>query len=114
MCDGVEVGTSNKQNANRNPSDIKLNQLPALFQNKCLFILNDRNEEEWFWGISSSDLIQFLPGLFLHSADVVHVQLDPFINPTEQLPVEVSEQALLLLENKREKYYVYLGRRTSK
>lgn len=45
----------------------------------------------------SSDLIQFPPGLFLHSADVVHVQLDPFINPTEQLPVEISEQALLLL-----------------
>lgn len=47
----------------------------------------------------SSDLIQFPPGLFLHSADVVHVQLDPFINPTEQLPVEISEQALLLLLN---------------
>lgn len=45
----------------------------------------------------SSDLIQFPPGLFLHSADVFHVQLDPFINPTEQLPVEISEQALLLL-----------------
>lgn len=45
----------------------------------------------------TSDLIQLPPGVFLHSADVVHVQLDPFINPTEQLPVEISEQALLLL-----------------
>jgi len=45
----------------------------------------------------SSDLIQLPPGFFLHSADVIHVQLDPFINPTEQLPVEISEQALLLL-----------------
>lgn len=57
----------------------------------------------------SSDLIQLPPGVFLHSADVVHVQLDPFINPTEQLPVEISEQALLLLKAERGTKFILEG-----
>lgn len=57
----------------------------------------------------SSDLIQLPPGVFLHSADVVHVQLDPFINPTEQLPVEISEQALLLLKEERGTKFILEG-----
>lgn len=44
-----------------------------------------------------SHLIKFLPGLFLHSPDVVHVELNPSVDPAEELPMEVSEQALLLL-----------------
>ena len=42
-------------------------------------------------------LVQLLACLLLHAPDVLHGQLDPLVDPAEELAVEVGEQALLLL-----------------
>lgn len=43
-------------------------------------------------------LIQLLRCLLLHASDVIHRQVDPFVDPAEQLSVEVGEQTLLHLD----------------
>lgn len=53
--------------------------------------------------LSVAHLIQLLPGLLLHPANVIHVQFNPIINPAEELPVEISKQALFLLLAERKK-----------
>ena len=42
-------------------------------------------------------LLQLLLGLRLHPPDVLHGQLHPAVDPAKQLPVEVGEDAFLLL-----------------
>lgn len=43
-------------------------------------------------------LIKFPLCLLFHPSNVVHCQVNPPVNPAEELPVEVGKQALLLLE----------------
>ena len=42
-------------------------------------------------------LVQLSLRLFFHPSNVVHGQVNPLIEPTEQLPVEVCKQTPLLL-----------------
>lgn len=44
-----------------------------------------------------TNLFQFLLCLCLHLPDIIHSQLHPFIDRTEELSVEVIEDPLLLL-----------------
>lgn len=48
--------------------------------------------------VSRTHIFKFLLRLCLHPPDVVHVQLHPLVNPTEELAMEVGEDPLLLLE----------------
>lgn len=43
-------------------------------------------------------IIQLLLSVLLHAANVVHWQIDPLVDPAEQLPVKVGEDALLHLD----------------
>lgn len=45
-----------------------------------------------------SHLLQLSLRLLLHPADVLHGELHPAVNPTEELTVEVGEDSLLLLQ----------------
>lgn len=47
---------------------------------------------------ASTYLIQLSLRLFFHPSNIIHSQVNPLIEPTEQLPVEVCKQTLLLLE----------------
>lgn len=47
-------------------------------------------------------IIQLLLSVLLHAANVVHRQVDPPVDPAEQLPVEVGEDALLHLDGRTE------------
>lgn len=57
----------------------------------------------WPLGIWPHYLIQLFARLVLHATNIIHVQLNPLVDPAEQLTVEVSEQTLLLLRMKRNK-----------
>lgn len=43
-------------------------------------------------------LIQLSLRLFFHPSDVVHRQVNPLIEPTEELPMEVCKQTPFLLQ----------------
>lgn len=45
-----------------------------------------------------TDLIQLSLGLLLHPTDVLHSQINPLIKPAKELPVEVCEETLFLLQ----------------
>lgn len=46
----------------------------------------------------ATDLIQLSLGLLLHPTDVLHSQINPLIKPAKELPVEVCEEPLFLLQ----------------
>lgn len=50
-----------------------------------------------FHWVLLSHLIQLSLRLVFHPSNVVHRQVDPLVQPTEQLPVEVCKQTPLLL-----------------
>ncbi len=49
-----------------------------------------------------SHLIQLLLRLLLHASNVLHRQVDPLVDPAEQLSVEVGEYTPLYLERQHE------------
>lgn len=50
----------------------------------------------------STDLIQLSLGLILHPTNVLHSQINPLIKPAKELPMEVCEETLFLLQKEEE------------
>lgn len=46
----------------------------------------------------STDLIQLPLGFILHPTNVLHSHINPLIKPAEELPMEVCEEPLFLLQ----------------
>lgn len=49
-----------------------------------------------------TDLIQLPLGLILHPTNVLHSQINPLIQPAKELPMEVCEETLFLLQEEVE------------
>lgn len=47
-------------------------------------------------------LVQLPLCLFLHPTNVIHTKVHPAVQPTKELPVEISEEPFLLLLRQRE------------